>query len=102
MVEDFYKKGTGKKSMKSRMDLIPARALIEVGLVFAHGAKKHPEDPMSAKRELKKEFAAMQRHAWKWKAGVKKDADSKLHSLAHVAARALIALEWELRNNPKI
>jgi len=88
--------------MKSRIDLIPARALLEVGLVLAHGTKKHPEEPMSVKRDVNKEFGAMQRHAWKWKNGEKFDSDSNLHHLAHSAARALIALEQELKEEKEV
>ena len=80
------------------MDLIPPNALIEIGKVFGHGTEKHPEDPMSVERDLKEEFAAMQRHAWRWKSGQKIDKDSKINALAHVAARAMIALEQELKN----
>jgi hypothetical protein len=53
---------------------------------------------MSIKRNIDEEFAAMQRHAWRWKSGQKIDKDSKISALAHVAARALIALEQEIKN----
>jgi hypothetical protein len=87
-----------KKQDKPRMDLIPARALLEVGKVLSHGVGKYPEDPTSIGRDLNKEFAALQRHAWRWKSGQKIDHDSGLNAMAHVAARALIALEQEIKN----
>lgn len=80
--------------LKSRTDLIPPQALLEVGLVLAHGAEKHDEAGQRGwtVRLFGQDYGALLRHALAWWGGEDLDPHSGCSHLAHVAARALILL----------
>lgn len=75
--------------MKPRPDLIPAVALLRVGAVMAHGVDKHAGRTWTPDEH----YAALMRHAWRWRAGETIDPDSGLPHVAMVAARALMLVD---------
>ena len=85
---------------KINLNLIPVDGKWLVAQVFEHGADKHA--PFGWEDEsitVEDQVQAMERHLDRWKAGEGVDAESGLPHLAHVAARALIAVAKEMRGN---
>lgn len=81
---------------KSRTDLLPPDSLLAVGRVLAHGAVKHGERGWE-RRRIMPEYGAALRHLFSWAAGEPNDPESGESHLAHAAARVLIALSMQLR-----
>lgn len=92
-----------RSSCQEKLDysLLPARALEAVTAALTFGAAKHADDDFTGNdtgRTPDGEFAAVLRHWQSWRMGKMTDIETGLHHLAHAAARALIALELELRD----
>jgi hypothetical protein len=58
---------------KSRVDLIPPDVLLELGNLYAMGAKKYADDNWKIGMDFKRVYAAMLRHSYKWWAGEEND-----------------------------
>jgi len=85
---------------KVNLNLIPVDAKWLVAQVFEHGADKHApfgwEDPALT---IEEQLQAIERHLDRRKAGEMTDSESGLPHLAHLAARALIAVAKERRGH---
>lgn len=72
-------------------------ALAEVAEVLAHGDEKHGMDAWRNSDALATSHAlAVERHNNRWMAGQQRELESGKRHMAHVAARALIALQLEI------
>lgn len=80
-------------SQKSRVDLIPARALELVGHVLGDGARKYSASNWMICPESRRFIAAAQRHVLAHLRGEVSDPDSGRLHLAHAASSLLIALD---------
>ena len=89
----------GKPKSKLRFDLIPAKALQEVAKAYTIGADKHGDEDWRNEKDLNVFFAAMQRHAWRWKAGEQFDDDGH-HHLSAVVFNAMSILDIILTEHP--
>lgn len=99
----------GKKndSDKLRMDLLPAKPMMELAKVYTIGAKKYGDYNYLGGMKWGRIFGALLRHAWKWWSGEVFDQDDGQHHLASVAWCALTLMEYEdihpeLDNRPKL
>lgn len=82
---------------KSRLDLIPAFAIEEVGYVLAHGATKYGEHNYLGGMKWLRLSGAILRHTYAWIRGEDLDPESGLSHLAHAAAGCLMLLEYKKR-----
>jgi hypothetical protein len=80
---------------KLRFDLLPVHPLERVAYAFTVGAGKRQERDWEKGRPWSDEFAALQRHAWKWWGGERLDPEDGQHHLAAVVARAMILMDLE-------
>ena len=79
---------------KPRMDLLPPKALLEVGEVLAHGAQKYGENNWRLVENAKERYlAAALRHVFQWRAGEELDPESGLSHLAHAATNLIFMME---------
>ncbi len=79
--------------MKNRLDLLPAKAVKEVGEVLTFGETKHPGGPWKEMRPNEDHVAAALRHIMEHLDGTTHDFESGRLHLAHAAARLLFAVE---------
>lgn len=81
------------KEGKLRLDLLPVRAIEEIAKAFQYGLTKYPAWGWLTIDEWQDYyFAATLRHLFDWRKGITKDAESKLHPLAHAGANVIILL----------
>lgn len=78
---------------KSRLDLLPAKAILFVGHQLAHGARLYAPGNWAKCPDPDRYIAAMLRHGVKHSGGEFIDRDNGLPHLAAVATNALFALE---------
>jgi hypothetical protein len=88
--------GAKHDSDKPRMDLLPFDALIKVAEVLGMGAAKYGENNWRGVARKRYE-AALLRHYTAYKNGEKKDQESGLSHLSHMACNALFILALEDR-----
>lgn len=82
---------------KSRVDLLPALGLLEVGHVLAVGAAVYGDNNWRAVVGAKRRYiAAALRHVFRYMAGEDIDPETGRHHLAHAACDVLFVLELEL------
>ena len=89
----------GKKydSDKPRMHLIPARALLEVGMVLTEGAKKYGDHNWKQLDSLQERYtSAALRHMMAHMAGETYDEETNLSHLAHAICCLMFKLEIEI------
>lgn len=86
-------KFTKHDSGKSRLDLLPSRAIFYVGHQLGHGARKYAPGNWKKCKDPERYVAAMLRHGVKHSGGEFIDPDNGLPHLAAVATNALFALE---------
>lgn len=85
---------------KLRFDLVPIEELEELVRVYTEGAKKYDDNNwQKVDKAESRYFAALLRHACKWRKGEKIDSEFGTHHMAHVAWNAL-SLMWFDRNSP--
>ena len=82
---------------KSRVDLLPADALMEVGKVNAYGAAKYAPRNWERGMPWSKVVGPLLRHLFKWMMGENVDSESGQRHIAMVAWNALALLTYELR-----
>jgi hypothetical protein len=83
---------------RAQTQLIPAEALLEVGLAMTEGANKygaHNYTVCGARASVY--LAAMKRHIAKFELGRDRDPDFDVHELAYAAACCLIVLSTQAR-----
>lgn len=85
------KKGEGLRynKGKSRIDLVPADAMLHVGDVLAMGANKYDDHNWEKGMPYSDVLASLERHLAKWKTGEDMDDESGLHHIDHVMCNAL-------------
>lgn len=83
---------------KTRLDLLPPKAIVALGEVLTYGAYKYADNSWQEVEPHRYE-AALLRHLMAYKMGEKLDVESGLSHLAHVLCNAafLVALEAETR-----
>lgn len=81
---------------KSRVDLIPAEVLMELGRVYAFGATKHNDQAWRQGVTYSKLYGSMMRHSYKWWGGETEDGETRIHHLASVIFNAVSLLYYEL------
>lgn len=95
-------KGTKYDGAKIRMDLLPFEALEAVAEVLTFGAKKYTDNGwQKVDCAESKNSAALLRHLIAVQRGERFDAESGLLSAAHMAARALFILWFEIQKRKK-
>lgn len=77
---------------KSRPDLLPAGALLEVSFVLEYGARKYGPNTWRG-LEWSRLYAAALRHLLAFQAGEDDDPETGCPHLAHAAAQVLFLLE---------
>lgn len=78
---------------KPAMDLVPPRALLQVGAVMAYGAQKYSAHNWRKGISVSRYLGAAMRHILAVVAGEDNDPESGLPHLAHAAACVLMAAE---------
>ena|ERR1700722_3414590 len=88
--------GVRENQGKAPVSLIMSKALLEVAKVAEFGAKKY--EPHNYRKGMKWSFFvdAMCRHTIKFCVGERKDEESGLSHLSHIAWNALALLEFEV------
>lgn len=86
-------KFTKHDGMKSRLDLLPGKAIELVGYALRHGAKEYAPDNWRKCKDPQRYIAALLRHVMQHQDGESTDSDSGLLHLALAATNALFALE---------
>lgn len=71
-------------------------AFEEIRKLMAHGATTHRDDQEWREHSIDEHLFHADAHSGEWEIGEKIDPDSKQTQLAHVACRAMMALEVEL------
>lgn len=73
-------------------------AFAEISKLMEHGATTHPHDLEWRDHNVEIHQLHLEEHLWQYLAGHQVDPESKQSQLVHVAARAIMMLEVELRN----
>lgn len=81
---------------KVKYHLIPPEVLKAVAEVFTDGAAKYEPDGWRECDDPNRYLDALYRHLVAWQSGETYDLDSARHTLAHVAANAMILLGLDL------
>ena len=88
---------TGNKNdeAKLRLDLVPFELIAGTARALTFGAKKYGDHNWRGGLKWSRVFAALLRHLFDWWIGVKKDADSGLCPLDHVAANLSFLMSYQ-------
>lgn len=84
-------------SEKVQLELLPPDALVVIGQVFTHGAKKYRPRNWEYGIDWGRYIGALMRHLMLFMAGENYDPDSGLPILAHLSCDALFLLSSQLR-----
>lgn len=79
---------------KTRLDLLPFRAVKAVGDVLTFGAKKYKDNNWRGGMKWGRLIGAALRHIFAFMCGEDRDPESGLHHLAHAACDVLFVLEY--------
>lgn len=88
--------GTKNDADKERLDLLPMRAINEVGKVLTFGAKKYADNNWRGGMKWGRLIGATLRHIFTFMGGEDTDKESGIHHLAHAATDVLFVLEYAL------
>ena len=92
-------KGLKYDSEKPKMNLLPPKALIEVGKVLTFGAEKYGPENWKELEDLQNRYTAgALRHIFAHMDGEELDPETNLSHLAHAMCCLLFKLEIELEN----
>ena len=92
-------KGLKYDSAKPKMNLLPPKALIEVGKVLTFGAEKYGPENWKELEDLQNRYTAgALRHIFAHMNGEKDDPESNISHLAHALCCLLFKLEIELED----
>lgn len=86
---------------KVRMELISSIALIEIGKVLTHGAKKYGSNNWRKGLAWSRLLGASMRHLLSFIGGEDKDPETRLSHLAHLGANIMFLLEYEIMHKDK-
>lgn len=86
---------------KARFELIPARPLQELALLYGRGAIEYGDRNWERGLAWGRMFGAMMRHAWKFWNGEELDPQTKVHHMTVVAWYALCLRELTLTRKGK-
>jgi hypothetical protein len=86
---------------KNRLDLLPTRAITEIGMVLTYGAQKYTAENWRAGMDYSRLTGAAMRHLFAWIQGEDKDPDSGLNHIAHCATNLLFLLEMIITKTGK-
>jgi len=89
--------GSRKDDGKSRVDLLPPDALLELGFVYGEGCKKYGERNYERGMRWSKVLGPLLRHLFRWMSGKERDEESGQRHISMVAWNALALLTYELR-----
>jgi hypothetical protein len=92
--EAGYQVGVKFDTGKTRFELLPPRALMQVAEVYTHGAEKYAPRNWEKGMEWGRVYGATQRHLQKFWSGQDLDEESALPHLAHAAFGILALLEY--------
>lgn len=94
--------GPGLKfdNAKTRVDLLPIRALLAVAEVMTFGAKKYGANNWQNVRPVSRYFGAALRHLFARALGERLDPETGLPHLAHASCCVLFMLSGELGHDP--
>lgn len=92
--DDQRKEAVKFDQEKPRYDLIPAKALHELVLVYTMGAKKYAARNWELGMDWSRLFGALLRHTFSWWMGETHDPESGLHHMAHAAFSCLVLVEY--------
>ena len=93
--------GTKTDQGKVRLDLLPPKALVEVGEILTEGANEYGAYNWTQGLTYSRLFAASLRHLLSWWGGETIDPKSGKNHLAHVACNMLFLLEMR-RIHPEL
>lgn len=82
---------------KPRVDLIPPEAMMELGKLYAAGAKKYADRNWERGMPWSKCLGPLMRHLFKWMAGERRDPETGLSHMTHVAWNAVALVTYEIR-----
>ena len=82
---------------KPRVDLIPPEAMMELGKLYAAGAKKYADRNWERGMPWSQCLGPLMRHLFKWMAGERLDPETGLSHMTHVAWNAIALVTYELR-----
>ena len=88
--ETGAKKADGNKN---RLDLLPTRALEQIGLVLTYGADKYGSSNWRAGMDYSRLTGAVLRHLFAWMREEETDPETGLNHIAHAATNLLFLLE---------
>lgn len=90
------------KDKKSRLDLIPAETLWNIGHIFRHGAEKYAEYNYRSYPGLKysRMLAAAKRHMIQFEMGENLDESSAYHHLEHAICELIMVLDSQVNGYP--
>lgn len=86
-----------KDDGKSRLDLIPAEALLALGFLYGEGVKKYRQRGWEEGMAWCRCFASMMRHACKWMMGEEYDPETGAHHMIAVAWNAFALYTYHVR-----
>jgi hypothetical protein len=92
-------KGLRYNEGKSRVDLIPPDALLEVGKIYTYGANKYAPHNWEKGMNYSDMYASLQRHLLQFWDGETLDPESNQHHLTSVAFGVLGLLHFELNRD---
>lgn len=99
--DDINKEAVKFDQEKPRYDLIPAKALHELVLVYTMGSQKYAARNWEIGLDWSRVFGALMRHSWAWFRGETHDPESGLHHMAHAAWSCLALVEYHYTKKGK-
>lgn len=88
--------GNKADSGKNRLDLIEPEFIEGVGATLTYGAEKYgPNNWQNVEDAVDRYYAATLRHLMAWRRGEKKDSESNIHHLLHVATNIMFLVHFE-------
>jgi len=99
MKKEWFTKAGGVKEIvgKNRLDLLPFKALWELGNVYTAGAAKYADRNWEKGIPYMTLIGASLRHVFKWVTGENVDPETNTNHLANAAWHLLAIVEFELR-----
>ncbi len=82
---------------RPQWSLLPASATKRVVELLTWTASAKYQDEQGREKSLDEQYDSLMRHLSSWRLGERLDNESRMETLAHVAARALFMLEIELK-----
>lgn len=81
---------------KSRVDLIPAEVLLELGRLYGYGARKYAPNNWRQGLSYTETYGSLCRHLYAWFAGASMDQENNCHHLVSVIWNAMALFYFEM------